>query len=79
MQKFIVGVLALCCFCTVASAQKAYDYAAKRYEVGLLSTVDLLTLQNNLLKAKLQQLSNHFDYVFKMKILEFYKGQGLKL
>jgi outer membrane protein len=63
----------------VASAQKAYDFATKRYEVGLLSTIDLLTNQNNLLTAKLQQLTNHYDFVFKMKVLEFYKGQGVKL
>lgn len=64
---------------SVSSAQKAFDYAQKRYEVGLLSTIDLITNQNNLLRAKLQQLSNHYDYVFKMKLLEFYKGEGLKL
>jgi outer membrane protein len=27
----------------------------------------------------LQYVQNQFDYVFKMKVLEFYKGQGLKL
>ena len=64
---------------SVASAQKAYDFAAKRYEVGLLSTIDLLVTQNTLLTAKLTQLSNQYDYVFKMKVLEFYKGQGVKL
>lgn len=64
---------------SVESAQKAYDFASKRYEVGLLSTLDLITNQNNLLRAKLQQLANHYDYVFKMKVLEFYKGQGIKL
>lgn len=64
---------------SVESAQKAFDFATKRYEVGLLSTLDLITNQNNLLRAKLQQLANHYDYVFKMKVLEFYKGQGIKL
>ena len=63
----------------VESAQKAYDYARKRYDVGLLSTIDLLANQNKLLTAKLQQLSNRYDYVFRMKLLEFYKGLGLKL
>ena len=63
----------------VISAQKAFDFAQKRYDVGLISTIDLITNQNNLLRAKLQQLSNHYDYVFKMKLLEFYKGQGLQL
>jgi outer membrane protein len=73
LQKFNAGKK------TVESAQKAYDFAVKRYEVGLLSSLDLITNQNNLLKAKIQQLSNQYDYVFKMKLLEFYKGVGLKL
>ena len=73
LQKFNAGKK------TVESAQKAYDFALKRYDVGLLSSLDLITNQNNLLKAKVQQLNNQYDYVFKMKLLEFYKGKGLKL
>jgi outer membrane protein len=73
LQKFNAGIK------SVASAQKAYDFASKRYEVGLLSTIDLLTNQNNLQRAKLQQVANQYDYVFKMKVLEFYKGRGIKL
>jgi outer membrane protein len=42
-------------------------------------TIDLITNQNNLLKAKVQQVANEYDYIFKMKLLEFYKGMGLKL
>jgi outer membrane protein len=63
----------------VSSAQKAYDFAQKRYDVGLLNTIDLLTNQNNLFRARIDRLSAQFDYVFKMKLLEFYRGQGLKL
>jgi outer membrane protein len=73
LQKFNAGRK------TVESAQKAYDFALKRYEVGLLSSLDLITNQNNLLKSKVQQLNNQYDYIFKMKLLEFYKGRGLKL
>lgn len=64
---------------TVAASQKAYDFAVKRYELGLLSTYDLITTQTNLQQAKINQLYSQYDYVFKMKLLEFYKGQGLKL
>ena len=64
---------------TVESSQIAYDYATKRYELGLLSTYDLITTQNTLQQAKTQLLYSQYDYVFKMKLLEFYKGQGLKL
>jgi len=73
MEKFKAGEK------SVESAQKVYDFSRKRYDIGLLGTIDLLTNQNNLLKAKLQQIANQFDYVFKMKVLEFYKGMGVKL
>lgn len=64
---------------TVNANQQAFDFANKRYNIGLLNTLDLLTTQNNLFSAKLQSLQAQYDYVFKMKVLEFYKGQGLKL
>jgi len=63
----------------VESAQKVYDFSVKRYEIGLLGTLDLITNQNNLETAKLQLVASEYDYIFKMKLLEFYKGQGLKL
>lgn len=64
---------------SVLIQEKVYDYAGKRYAVNLLSTYDLITSQNNLQTARLQALYSQYDYVFKMKLLEFYKGQGLKL
>ncbi len=64
---------------TSDAARKAYNYASKRYDLGLLSSYDLITAENNLQQARSQQLFDQYDYVFKMKLLEFYKGQGLKL
>jgi outer membrane protein len=64
---------------SVEANTKAYDFAMKRFNIGALSTFDLITTQNNLLRAKLENTLNHFDYVFKMKVIEFYKGVGLKL
>jgi outer membrane protein len=64
---------------SVDAAQRTYDFATKRFNIGMLGTFELVTKQNNLFRAKLQYVLNQFDYVFKMKVLEFYKGQGLKL
>lgn len=63
----------------VESAQKAYDAAVKRYDIGLLGLLDLITTQNNLTTAKLNVIVNEYDYIFKMKLLEFYKGMGIEL
>ena len=64
---------------SVETAQRSYDFASKRYNIGFLTTIELVTNQNNLFTAKLQYTLNQFDYIFKMKVLEFYKGMGLKL
>jgi outer membrane protein len=63
----------------VEAAQKGYDFARKRYDLGLLSIYELITSQTSLLQAKVQSVYAQYDFVFKMKLLEFYKGQGLKL
>jgi len=73
IQKFYANKKA------VDASQKAYDFAKKRYDLGLLSTYELLNTQNALQTAKTQLVYSQFDYVFKLKLLEFYKGQGLKL
>jgi outer membrane protein len=73
MQKFSVSEK------SVRTAQETFDLATKRFNVGMLGTIDLIIAQNNLLRAKLDYSINQFDYVFKMKVLEFYKGLGLKL
>jgi len=64
---------------SVSTAEYSYDLTRKRYEAGLLRTIDLITNQNNLFRARVEKLSNQFEFVFRMKVLEFYKGQGLKL
>jgi outer membrane protein len=64
---------------TLAASQKTYDFAKKRNDVGLLGTFELITNQNNLNKAMTDKLLAQYEYVFRMKVLEFYKGQGLKL
>lgn len=63
----------------VEAAEKAYSFSRKRYDAELLNTIDLIISQNNLFRAIIDKLSAQYDYVFKMKVLEFYKGQGIKL
>jgi outer membrane protein len=73
LQKFEANKI------SVTATQKSYDYAQKRYGVGMLNTIDLLTNQNNLANARVNLSSSQFDYIFKMKVLEYYKGLGIKL
>jgi len=64
---------------SVQTSGKSYDYAQKRYDQNMLSTFDLINSQNNYLTAQIQALYSQYDYVFKMKLLEYFRGQGIKL
>ena len=64
---------------SVEASQKALDFSKKRLDIGLLGTLDYIVTQNNLFTAKIEEVSNRYDFVFKMKVLEFYKGLGIKL
>ncbi len=64
---------------TLEAATKTLDFSQKRYAVGMLSVFELIVNQNNLFSAQLNNVVNQYDYVFKMKVLEFYKGRGIKL
>ena len=63
---------------SVETSEKALGFSQKRFDLNLLSTLELITSQNNYLRAQIQALYSQYDYVFKMKLLEFYRGQGLK-
>ena len=63
----------------VRTAERSFELASKRYEVGVMQTIEWLQNQNNLTRAKIDKLVAQYDYVFKMKVLEFYKGHGIRL
>lgn len=64
---------------SVKTQEYAFDLAKKRYEIGVLSTIDYITAQTNLFIARINVVSARYDYIFKMKLLEFFKGQGIIL
>ena len=58
---------------------RSFELASKRYELGVMQTIEWLANQNNLTKARIDKAVAQYEYIFRMKVLEFYKGQGLKL
>jgi len=61
------------------ASTRAYDYAQKRYELGLMNAVELLTTQNTAFKAKADALSAKYDLLFKLKVIDYYLGKEIKL
>lgn len=54
--------------------QEAYNYAKEKYAVGMMNSFDFNQSQTLLSAAQSEVLRTKYDYIFKIKILEFYFG-----
>lgn len=61
------------------SAKRAFDFAQKRYDLGLTNTVEYLTTQNNQYTASANLARAKYDLIFKLKVIDYYLGKELKL
>lgn len=58
----------------VKSSRKAFDYAQERFNVGALNFVDFENAKSNLARARSEQAQAKYDFIFKVKVLEFYRS-----
>ncbi|MEY4876786.1 MAG: hypothetical protein RL708_1935 [Bacteroidota bacterium] len=57
--------------------QSAFDANTKKYDAGVINFFDFNTSKNNLTKALSDETNAKYDYLFKIKILDFYQGKSL--
>jgi outer membrane protein len=62
---------------SVNATGKAFEYAEQRYEVGMMNTLEFNTASNNLSRSRSELLRSKYDYIFKMKVLDFYQGKPI--
>jgi outer membrane protein len=73
MEKYNASIEA------VASNEEAFKYTQQKFEVGLVNSVDFSVAQSNLIKAKSDMIQSKYEYIFKLKILDFYMGNPIVL
>lgn len=61
------------------SMEESFKYTEKKFEVGLVNTVDYNTSKNQLTMTQSELLQAKYDFIFKTKILNFYKGEAITL
>jgi outer membrane protein len=63
----------------VASMEEAFRYAEQKLDVGLYTAVEYNQSKTQLLNAQSEMAQAKYEYVFKTKVLDFYKGIPLTL
>ncbi len=64
---------------TLEARQIALEYAKERYDVGLLNAFDYGQAQSRLDDAAADVIRTKYEYIFRIKILEFYFGLPITL
>ncbi len=62
---------------SVKATEKAFEYAQQRFNVGMMNTLDFNTSSNNMTRSRSELLRSKYDYIFKMKVLDFYQGKPI--
>jgi outer membrane protein len=62
---------------SVDAANESFKYAQQKFNAGVISAIDFSTAKNRLFAAESNMLQAKYDYVFKLKVLDYYEGKPL--
>jgi outer membrane protein len=63
----------------LVSMEESFKYTEKKFEVGLVNTVDYNTSKNQLTATQSDRLQAKYDFIFRIEILNFYRGEPITL
>lgn len=63
---------------SVDASEQSFFYAQQKYNVGAISTFDYNNAKTRLQNAQGNLVQAKYDYVFKLKVLDYYQGKELK-
>ena len=73
LKKFNVSIKA------IASTEESFRYTEQKFNVGMVTPVDYNAAKTQLLKSHSDMAQAKYEFIFKTKVLDFYKGIPLKL
>jgi outer membrane protein len=62
---------------TVESYKQSFSYTEKRFNLGLVNTVDYNVAKTDYIKAESDLIQARYTYLLRLKILDFYQGKPL--
>ena len=64
---------------TLEARRLAFNYSKERYDVGLMNAFDFSQAQSRVDNAEASLIRTKYDYIFRLKVLEFYFGLPIVL
>ncbi len=64
---------------SLEAAQAAFDNAQNRFELGAINSLEYTTARNNLDQAQVLLIQAKYQYLFDLKVVDFYLGRELTL
>lgn len=63
----------------VQALETAFGYTQSMFDLGAVNALDYSTAKANLAQAQVTYITAKYDYIFKVKVLDFYQGKPIKL
>ncbi|WP_400071509.1 TolC family protein [Zobellia russellii] len=64
---------------TLKSREISLDFTEKRFKTGTVNNFDFETSKNNFISSQSSVAQSKYDYIFKVKVLQFYAGNDFSL
>ncbi|NQU80563.1 MAG: TolC family protein, partial [Bacteroidetes bacterium] len=61
----------------VESMKEAFEYTSEKFDFGLSSSIDYNIAKNNLSRTQSDLLQAKYEYLLRLKILDFYNGEEI--
>ena len=62
---------------SVTFQEESFQYTQNKYDLQLVNSYDYNNVKNTLFRAETDLLQSKYDYLFKIKMLDFYMGKSL--
>jgi len=63
---------------SVEAAGESFKYAQQKYDAGTINAFEYSSAKNRLTSAESTLSQSKFDYLFKLKVLDYYQGKPLQ-
>jgi outer membrane protein len=73
LKKYNVSIKA------IASSEESFRYTEQKFNVGMVTSVDYNASKTQLLNSQSDMAQAKYEFIFKTKVLDFYKGIPLNL